>query len=115
MHQHDIYQTKKIHEELGWVTEINLFNKCYELDPGINEARFLLLKCTVSWLEYSEHEWPSGILYGIDGATSEQCVELSLAVQRVLELDKEHKYSEFIKQYNKKLTEYRARFPKVIQ
>ena len=71
-----------------------------------------LLKAIVSWLDYSEHEWPSGILYGNDDATIEQCDELNTEVQRVLKLDKEHMYSEFIKQYVKKLNEYRARLNK---
>lgn len=108
----NIYQAQQLHEELDWVSELGLYNKSHEIDPSNDEARLLLLKAIVSWLEYSEHEWPSGILYGNDGATIEQCDEISAEVQRVLKLDKEHIYSEFIKQYVKKLSEYRARLNK---
>lgn len=108
----NIYQTQKLDEELGGVTELGLFNKCHDLDPENEEARLLLLNSIVSWLEYSEHEWPAGILYGNNGATLEQCADINIEVERVLKLDKEHKYSEFIKQYIKKLTEYRARINK---
>ena len=108
----NIYQAQQLHEELDWVTELSLYNKSHELDPSNDEARLLLLKAIVAWLEYSEHEWPSGILYGNDGATIEQCDEISTEVQRVLKLDKEHSYSEFIKQYVKKLSAYRARLNK---
>ena len=108
----NIYQAQQLHEELGWVTELGLFNKSHELDPSNDEARLLLLKAMVAWLEYSEHEWPSGILYGNDGATIEQCDEISTEVQLVQQLDKEHRYNEFIKQYIKKLSEYRARLNK---
>lgn len=108
----NIYQAQQLHEELDWVSELSLYKKSHEIDPGNDEARLLLLKAIVSWFEYSEHEWPSGILYGNDGATIEQCDEISAEVQRVLKLDKEHAYSEFIKQYVKKLSEYRARLNK---
>jgi hypothetical protein len=108
----NIYQAQKLHEELNWVSELSLYKKCHVIDPSNDEARLLLLKAIVSWLEYSEHEWPSGILYGNDGATVEQCDEISIEVQRVLKMDKEHIYSEFIKQYVKKLGEYRARLNK---
>lgn len=108
----NIYQAQQLHEELNWVSELSLYNKSYEIDPGNDEARLLLLKALVSWLEYSEHEWPSGILYGNDGATIDQCEELNAEVQRVQKLDKEHAHSEFIKQYVKTLSEYRARLNK---
>jgi hypothetical protein len=108
----NIYQAQHLHEELNWVSELSLYNKSHELDPNNEEARLLLLKALVSWLEYSEHEWPSGILYGNNGATIEQCEEISAEVQRVLKLDKEFAHSEFIKQYIKKLSEYRARLNK---
>lgn len=110
----NIFQAQKLHEELGWVSELGLFNKCNEIDSSNDEARLLLLKAIMSWLEYSAHEWPSGILYGNDGATLEQCDEISAEVQRVLKLDKEHAYSEFIKQYVKKLSEYQARLNEIV-
>lgn len=110
----NIYQAQRLHEELNWVSELSLYNKCHEIDPSNDEARLLLLKAIVSWLKYSEHEWPSGILYGNDGATIEQCDQINTEVQRVLKLDNEHIYSEFIKQYVKKLEEYRARLNKSV-
>jgi hypothetical protein len=108
----NFYQSKSVHEMLDWVSELDLYSKSHEIDPENDEARLLLLKSIVSWLEYAEHEWPSGILYGNDGATIEQCDEISSEVQRVLSLDKEFKYSDFIKQFNKKLSQYRARLNK---
>ena len=105
----NIYRAQKIHEELNWVSELSLYEKSCEINPGNDEARLLLLNSLVSWLEYSEHEWPRGILYGNNGATIEQCDEISNEVQRVIQLDKEHVYSEFIKQYIKNISEYRAR------
>lgn len=109
----NIYCSRKLHEELDWVTEFDLYNKSYEINPENNEARLLLLQSIISWLKYSEHEWPSGILYGHNGATIEECDEIDTDVQKVLQLDKECKYSEFIKQYVEKLSEYRDRLNKL--
>jgi hypothetical protein len=110
----NIYQSKKIHEELGWITEEGLYNKCYELNPSNDEARLLLLKSIISWFEFSEHEWPSGILYGNNGATIEQCDEIATEILKAKNLDKESRFSGFIDQYNKKLGEYRARLNKTL-
>jgi hypothetical protein len=108
----NVYQSQKVHEELSWVRQLELFEKCHEIEPENDEARLLFLNSIVSWLEYTEHEWPAGILYGNDGATIEQCSEINKEIQRVLRLDKEHKHSAFIKQYSKKLSEYKARLNK---
>ncbi len=108
----NLYQNRHIHEEMDWVTELFLFKRSLEINPENDESRLLFLSVIVAWLEYSEHEWPSGILYGNDGATPEQCDEILVEVQRVMKLDKEHRYSAFIKQYIKKLNEYRERLNK---
>lgn len=105
----NIYQARQIHKELNWVTEIGFYIKAYELDPS-DEARLRLLEATVAWLEYSEHEWPSTILYGQNGATLEECEHINASVQRALELDKEQHYREFIEQFVEKLNEYKTRF-----
>ncbi len=105
----NVYQATRLHEELSWVSELQLFRKCYEQKPEDDEARLLCLKTLVDWLEYSEHEWPSGILYGNDGATLEQCGEILREIEIILKLDKEYKYSDFIKQYSKKLVQYKTR------
>lgn len=105
----NIYQTPKIHKELDWISGLELLRKAYTLKPKNDEARLLLLQCLVEWLHYSEHEWPSGILYGNDGATLEQCREISQEVELIIRLDKEHQHRELIKQYTEKLTQYRVK------
>lgn len=105
----NIYQANQLHEALGWVSQLELYRKSHDLAPSNDEARLLLLEATIDWLAYSEHEWPSGILYGNNGATLEQCDEINAEVQRVRLLDKERRYREFTEQYINKLNEYRAR------
>lgn len=104
----NLYQAPNIHQELAWVSEMELLYKCHALKPADNEANLLLLKCIVRFLQYSEHEWPNGLLYGNDGATLEQCGEITIEIELALSLDKECQYTEFIKQYAKKLSQYQA-------
>lgn len=104
----NVYQMAKIHEELVGVSEMELLRKCHTLEPENNEVRLLLLECIVKLLQYSEHEWPRGILYSHDGATLEQCGEIAIEIELALSLDKECQYTEFIKQYTKKLSQYQA-------
>ena len=105
----NICNSRKLHEELGWVTGFDLYNKSHNIDPENDEARLLLLQSIISGLKYSEHEWPSGILHSDAGATIEECDEINADVQKALQLDKECKYTKFIEQYLEKLSEYRAR------
>lgn len=106
----NVYQMAKIHEELVGVSEMELLRKCHTLEPENNEVRLLLLECIVKVLQYSEHEWPRGILYSHDGATLEQCEEIAEEIELALRLDKEYQYTCFIKQFTKKLDQYRVKF-----
>jgi hypothetical protein len=108
----NLYQDKSLHEKVDWVSELGFYNKAYQIDPNDDEVRLLLLGSIVSWLRYTEHEWPSGILYNNNGATLEQCEEILREVKRVLSMDKEYKYSDFINKYSKKLCQYRAKLQK---
>jgi hypothetical protein len=45
-------------------------------DPADHLARSRLVERHASYLEYTLHELPSGILYGKDGATTAECEEL---------------------------------------
>lgn len=72
----NVYQTKGIFQELGSLTEMGFYRKCYEIDPNNTKSNELLVDSILNWLSHCEHEWPSGILYGMDGATLEQCHEI---------------------------------------
>ncbi|WP_461535315.1 hypothetical protein [Spongorhabdus nitratireducens] len=105
----NLYQSRRLHEESGWISAQELYEKCHEIDPENSEVRLLLLGSIISWLEYTEHEWPAGILYDNNGATLEQCDEISAEVEKVLRLDQEQKYTAFISQYTPKLKQYRTK------
>ncbi len=63
-----------------------LLKSALRRDPSDDLARQALIR-RYAWLfDYSLHELPSGVLYGWDGATVEQCAELlsDLAQMRLL-------------------------------
>jgi hypothetical protein len=51
--------------------------------------------------EYSEHEWPAGILYGMNGANLEQCQEIASAVTEARALDFNGKYDFYLLGFRK--------------
>jgi hypothetical protein len=57
-------------------TEFGLLWAAIRHDPADRGSRLRLIDKIAGRLRYSIHEVPSGILYGIDGASPEQCLEL---------------------------------------
>lgn len=86
-----------------------IMRECYEIDPQNNEITDLYLEFKIEWISYSIHEWPSGILLGNDGATKEECIKLLEEVPFINKLDRNKKYSEYIKDYENKIKEYMER------
>lgn len=111
----NVYQTKGVFEELGSLVEMDFYKKCYEIDPQNVEGNKLLLDSILNWLSHCEHEWPSGILYGMNGATVEQCGEIREEANFALSLTSEQSDKEFIEQFLFKLNQYEKRLDKLIQ
>jgi hypothetical protein len=61
------------------------------------------------WLAYTIHEWPSGVLYGNDGATLEQCKEIFEAVRELRLLDSESEFASLCSDVEEKTNAYRER------
>jgi len=104
----NVYQAPALHEELAYITAHQLFRKCYRLNPENQEARALLLKNIIDWLAYCVHEWPSGILYGRDGATLAQCREIREEIEFAITLDENNRYRSFLRDVRNKLIQYEA-------
>ena len=73
-----IYQCSDLRSQLvdGTLTEHSLLETALEHDPDDEVARRKLLDLLVSRLNYTLHELPTGVLYGQDGATVDQCREM---------------------------------------
>ena len=53
-----------------------LLMEALRVNPQDQRARLKLVEHLASYLDYTLHELPAGVLWGRDGATAEQCVEL---------------------------------------
>jgi hypothetical protein len=57
-------------------SEVGLLRMALRHDPGDHRSRRRLLEILAERLRYSLHELPAGVLYGVDGASPEECLEL---------------------------------------
>lgn len=111
----NVYQTKGIFEELGSLVEMDFYRKCYEIDSSNSEGRTLLLESILNWLSHCEHEWPSGILYAMDGATLEQCELIRKETDFAFTLASTERDIAFIEQFLSKLSLYEERLNKSLK
>ena len=72
------------------------------------DIRTSLLDCLISGFEYCEHEWPSGILFGTDGATAEECKLILDEVLLARELDVEGRLTEYLNTFETKVLLYQS-------
>ncbi len=61
---------------------VGLLEEALRVDPRDDLARRRLIDRHAWYMEYTLHEVPSGVLYGTDGASPEQCDELLLLLER---------------------------------
>lgn len=105
----NLIQSESLWRELNWINEIDLYKKCLEIDPDHYESRRCLILALLNWLHQTEHHWPSGILYGMNGATLSQCEVIREEVELLFRLDLEQQHTAYLSQYLEKLETYRAR------
>jgi len=81
-------------------TELALLRSAIRHDPADLQSRLRLIERIAERLRYSLHELPTGVLFGMDGATPEQCVELEEELNEfcglVLEEGMEPRFAELI-------------------
>lgn len=105
----NLYSDRTAHAELGWLTESQLIDKYLVFYPNDEWANTRKRDDLSRWLNYTIHEWPSGVLYGNNGATLEQCMDILDAVAELRAIDREKIYEELCSDVEKKTTLYRAR------
>ncbi|MBW4553017.1 MAG: hypothetical protein KME35_18190 [Aphanocapsa sp. GSE-SYN-MK-11-07L] len=101
----NLYALKSPHPSLKDKTELALFKEAYSLEPR-EEIRANLLKTLINWFSFSQHEWPAGILYGMDGANVEQCEEILQEIDFARSLDRQNKYDGYWSEFEAKVNEY---------
>lgn len=73
-----LYRSRGCQEQLPETerSELGLLRAALRHDPDDHRARGKLLEQMLCRLQFSLHELPSGVLYGMDGASPEQCQDL---------------------------------------
>ncbi len=105
----NLYQATALWEQVDHKSECQLLDQLLSITPNDAGVKAELLARQIDWLRYCGHEWPSGILYGHDGATLPQCAEIKEAVAKARELDLSSAYSAFLADFEGKLGEYISR------
>ncbi len=62
-------------------SELGLLLAAVRHDPGDHRSRLRLIEKIADRLRFSLHEIPAGVLYGMDGASPEQCQELEAELE----------------------------------
>lgn len=102
----NLYKAEHLWSQIGYQTKMQLAERRLELTPNDIETKERLLKNFINWFQYSEHEWPAGILYGADGATEPQCQEILQGIHKARALDEGRVHSRYLDQYEAKVQQY---------
>lgn len=105
----NLYSAKALWAEVDYKTPIRFIETIVDADPGHAEARQRLLEHLIDGFKYSEHEWPAGILFGMDGASTDECRLIYANIARARTLDLQGVHTEYLDRYEDKVREYLAR------
>jgi hypothetical protein len=105
----NLYQCDHLWMQIDRKTDYALLKELVELCPDDDGARNDLLSRQIEGFHYSVHEWPAGILYGRDGATIEECIEILEEVAYARSLDRGFLHERFLNDFEAKVHEYQQR------
>lgn len=101
--------SKESRGRLKHVTMRNLIDTLLRLDPADVWAKDKKIDGLTSWLNFVIHEWPSGLLYGMNGATLSECDEIIDAAEELRTLDNSAHIISFCDDVKSKAVEYKQR------
>jgi len=106
-----LVNTKEVALPPNLRSAVGLLRAAVELDPADRLARQRLVERWASYLDYTLHELPAGVLYGHDGATPEQCGQLLELLEEfrahVAVLDQEETFADLIADCSLHFNSYR--------
>ena len=104
----NLYANKALHAQVGFRAGSDFLRQAYAMEPAHSVRRFLLAE-QIRGFDYCQHEWPSGILYGADGATQSECEELLREIAFTRQLDIGRLHTGYLNDFLHKVEEYQAR------
>ena len=92
-------------------TELALLHAALRQDPQDRRSARRMIEVVANRLRFALHELPSGVLYGMDGATPEQCLELQDELEHfdrlIAEQGLTHRHAELVQDCRLHFTAYR--------
>lgn len=105
----NFYSSQSLWAQIDGKTGQSLLRELVELCPTHDEARANLLSNLIESFRYMVHEWPTGILYGCDGATADECLAIVADLDLARRLDSAHLHDDFLEDVSSKVREYQER------
>ena len=106
------YINTRLWKKIDCKTAVEFYMEAFEIAPEDNMIRRELLIKKISWIYHCEHEWPFGILYGMDGATIEECKEIREELVFLRTIDDKNEFGEYLNKFEEKLTAYECKISK---
>jgi hypothetical protein len=103
----NLYADRSLLSQVDNKGEYQLLREADALTPT-EEIRHALLRWDLNWFGHCEHEYPTGILYGSDGATLAECEEILQEVEFARTLD-DGTHATYLQEFEAKVREYRQR------
>jgi hypothetical protein len=63
----------------------------------------------IDLLQFCGHEYPAGILYGMNGANAQECDDILSTIDNIHKIDQKNIYFEFLEDLKYKTVEYKSR------
>ena len=103
----NLYADSSLHAQVEYKAERKLFREAFEIQPTADVRRHLL-HSYVAEFSYCQHEWPTGILSGMEGATIDECAGILRDVEFARTLD-DGANEPFLKEFEARVHNYRER------
>ena len=110
--EQNLYKAKQLWAQVDHKSADKFLEELIAVEPNNLLAKQRLLSHRINSFRYCEHEWPAGILFGMDGANYEQCEEILQSIEHTNALDTERAYSNFLAEFESKVRQYLARLVK---
>lgn len=103
----NLYSSVEHEKRLDYITALELTSKILSLEPNNDWARKKRALQLERRLDYSFHEWPTGVLNGINGASVEDCDYILADINELRQLDPSEDTSDFCQDLEAKLSQYK--------
>lgn len=110
--EQNLCKAKQLWAQVNHKTAAQFLEELIAVEPNNLPVKQRLLSHHINGFKYSEHEWPTGILCGMDGANCEQCEEILRSIELANTLDTERAHTNYLAEFESKVRQYLVRLVK---